>query len=200
MSWQVDNSRGPEWSGRDSIYNMQSASRWMYLGGGIAGLLLCVVVMGGSGDSRVEKGLNAIFGLLVLMPSIGMASYGLMLFPKWFTEGWRLTANANRLHFHGERKWSVRVDHIDSVEVGRTIDWVPSRSASFGDASVSQYEWQVFLFLTDGSRVVIYSVNADRESAATLAASIKSWLDRCRAKPPVTFWVEPEAGREGFAF
>jgi hypothetical protein len=199
MSWKIDVSGGPKWSGTDSVYNMKSDLRWLYLGGGIAGLLLCAVTMGGTG-STVDNGLNAIFGVLVLMPSIGITLYGLTLFPKWLNDGWALTANVNRLYYRSEESWSVGLDHITSVEVGRTVDWTPSRSTGLSQTPVSPYEWQVFLFLTNGSRRVIYSVNADRQSAATLAASIKSWVDGQRVTLAEMFPTDHKAVREGFAF
>jgi hypothetical protein len=199
MSWKIDNSGGPKWSGMDSIYNMKSDLRWLYLGGGIAGLLLCAVTMGGTG-STVDNGLNAVFGVLVLMPSIGITLYGLTLFPKWINDGWALTANSGYLYYRGENSWSVHLNHIGSVEVGRAVDWTPARSTGLSQTPVSPYEWQVFLFLTNGSRRVIYSVNADRESAATLAASIKSWADRQRVDLPKIIPVSDDrVAREGFA-
>lgn len=198
MAWKIDKSGGPKWSGTDIVYNTASEPRWFFLLPGIAGLILYIATKG-HGSGAVDRALNSVFTVLVLFPSLGSIAYGVTLFPQWSRRPWTLTARAGDLWYHGEYSWWAPLDVITSVEVGRTVDWIPSRRSGLGHAPVSEFEWQVFLFMADGSRRVIHSVNARRESAARLAASIKSWIDGQRAALAEAVPVAHDTAREGFA-
>lgn len=102
--------------------------------------------------------------------------------------------------------WSVELDDIARVESGPTTQWQAVRhyeGAPFnqGLSAIPRMESQTFLFLTDGSRRVILTVNGDPESAATLAHSIRSWIESHRNESKVKT-ASPAAlitaGEEGF--
>lgn len=84
------------------------------------------------------------------------------------------------------RAWSVDLNAVVRVESGLTANWQPARHYEGGPAypkglhPVPKHEYQTFLFLADGSRRVIQTANADREGTATLAQSIRAWLESRR--------------------
>lgn len=115
---------------------------------------------------------------------------------------WKLTATASELFYDAgpfsapldpyqvARKgshWSVLLNAVARVEAGRTVEWDSVRryegkpmDSREGFAKIPDVEYQVFLFMADGSRRVIYTVNGDREDAGTLAHSIRSWIEAQR--------------------
>lgn len=130
----------------------------------------------------------------------------------FFERDWTLWASATGLSYNagpfsgdldstgvGTSHWSVRLDDIARVEVGRTADWQTRRfypggplyvqgagdsGVIFSDGSFPlsrTAEFQTFLYLNDGSRRVIYTVNAMREEAGMLAHSIRAWVEAARA-------------------
>jgi hypothetical protein len=102
---------------------------------------------------------------------------------------------------HGS-SWHVAVDEIARVESGLTVEWQPGRRYETGplwhakNLAVSQYEFQTFLFLNDGTRRVIFTSNANREGCGSLATSIRAWLENARAQARRSGGVSAE---EGFA-
>lgn len=121
---------------------------------------------------------------------------------EWIKRTWTLTASPDGLTLETDGDgggildwgWSVKLADIARVEVAATAEWEPGRRYWRGDTfdtnykdsvrRVSPAEVQAFLFMADGSRRVICTVNAGRESAATLAHSIRSWLDAQRSASP----------------
>jgi len=148
----------------------------------------------------------------------------------WFRRTWTLCADGGTLRYRagdftptldaagvGAAAWEVTLDEVSRVESGLTREWQPARHYSGGpifanDQStgmifssgvleVSAFEYQTFLFLADGSRRVIYTANADREGAGTLAQSIRSWIEEMKAKAPTQMpngTSEPGERRVGF--
>lgn len=135
---------------------------------------------------------------------------------RFYCRTWRLEAEGGALRYRAEefdgplaahevspqgRTWSVALDDVSRVETGLTTDWqgvrlykgAPKRFR--GRAQIPPREYQTYLFLADGSRRVVFTVNAERESSATLAHSIRSWLEARRSAPGIP---APEAGGEGF--
>lgn len=128
----------------------------------------------------------------------------------WFRRAWTLSAGGGVIRYCAgdfppgldpfeveSPAWSVRLDQVSRVESGLTREWQPGRKYgggpifandrstgmifSSGVLEVPSVEYQTFLFLADGSRRVIYTVNANRQSAGTLAQSIRSWIEEAKA-------------------
>ena len=97
--------------------------------------------------------------------------------------------------------WSVPLDAVARVESGLSKEWQAVRRYPLrGSDWLSRYfipdhEYQTFLFLSDGSRRVVQTANADREGSAMLALSIRSWIETHRAH----MTVRARVGAEGFA-
>ena len=138
--------------------------------------------------------------------------------PPFITRTWTLCVNASGgleyragrfspfldpggVSAHGAH-WSVTLDAISRVESCQTQGWQPARRYHGGPwylmpfQLVSEHEFQTFLYLNDGSRRVIFTAVAARESCGTLAASIRAWLEEARAKSCADFSTHE---REGFA-
>lgn len=98
--------------------------------------------------------------------------------------------------------WSVKLASIARVESAHTTEWQAGRvyeggpGGRAGPAAVPPHEYQTFLFLADGSRRVFCTVNIHREDAATLAHSVRSWLEAMKAQAVVP--VRTYARAEGF--
>lgn len=141
----------------------------------------------------VGLALSVLFGghaLLTKKPDVGIF------------RPWTLTATASEFVYHAGpfsapldpfqvsrdgSHWSVRFDGVARVEASRTIEWDSVRryegkpfGSRYGLANIPSVEYQVFLFMADGSRRVIHTRNSDREGAGTLAHSIRSWIEARR--------------------
>jgi hypothetical protein len=221
MSWKRENVRNglSIWRGRDSIVNLHQHQAWEAMGCGIPGVAV-TVIMGlvflaeASGKNGVAGSLGTFLGYLVLLPGLGAGALIFAIMCKgglstrsFFDEEWTLrekqSATFQGLTFRrmesGNRpaeSWSAPLADIARVEAGATQQWISSRRLGNVLHPVSEAESQVFLFMNDGSRRVIYSINGNREVAATLAQSVRSWLEAMKARP-----VEPlrsYARAEGF--
>lgn len=111
--------------------------------------------------------------------------------------------DAYQVSRHG-RSWSVHMGEIARVESGLTTDWQPARRYEGGPwhvrdgvNEVPKSEYQTFLLMNDGSRRVIQTTNADREGSATLAQSIRAWLEDHRART-AAMEERSKRGPEGF--
>ncbi|HYH70389.1 MAG TPA: hypothetical protein VEX16_03700 [Methyloceanibacter sp.] len=127
---------------------------------------------------------------------------------KFYERVWRLEATPGNLCYNAEdftpyldprgvsrqgHFWLVTLDQIARVESGPTVEWQRMREYEGRPSFMDQFqpippaEYQTFLFLNDGSRRVILTANADRESCGTLAMSIRAWLveQRNRTGVPV---------------
>ena len=124
--------------------------------------------------------------------------------PRFYTRRWELVGANGKLTlkaggFDGKldaaevtrRKgasWSVAIDRIERVEAGLTCEWLPARrypgapTKQLGHERVPTHEYQTYLHLDDGSRRVIFTINAEREASATLALSIRNWIENERRK------------------
>lgn len=200
MSWAVhdDDADAPVWAGEDSAFDKyaskERANRLGLLGGIISIALLMfglmVFVRGG--------GLDMMAGLVIMLGSVAwfaVKSYS----PgptRFLGRQWVLEVQGDRLayiaqHAPGDiqlwpsEEWSLRIDDIARVESGLTKEWQavrhyrPEQKHHHLDA-IPDVEYQTFLFLSDGSRRVLYTANAAREATATFAHSVRSWLERQR--------------------
>jgi hypothetical protein len=92
--------------------------------------------------------------------------------------------------------WKASLADIARVEAVATKQWIASRQLGNVIHPVTDVEWQAFLFMNDGSRRVICSVNGNRELAATLAQSVRSWLEAMKTRAVVP--ARSYARAEGF--
>ena len=111
-------------------------------------------------------------------------------------ENWRLTALSDELAYSKPSdciaRWSVSLDQIARVESGRTVEWqrvrtFPKKSrfaVAALQASIPDAEYQVFIFATDGRRLVVHTANAAREDCGRLAHSIRSYVEQARSASP----------------
>jgi hypothetical protein len=207
MSWQREDSRDglSIWRGRDSIVNLHQHQAWEAMGCGIPGIAV-TVIMGlvflaeASGKNGVAGSLGTFLGYLVLLPGLGAGALifaitckGGLSTKTFFDEAWTLreqqSATFQGLTYRrmesGNRSaesWSAPLADIARVEAGSTQQWISSRRLGNVIHPVSEAESQVFLFMNDGSRRVICSINGNREMAAMLAQSVRSWFEAEKAK------------------
>lgn len=209
MTWQRETGRDglPVWRGWDSIVNAHRHQARENYGCGypaIGGMVLLalVFIFAGSTGGRAVDALGAVVGWLLLIA----AAPGVFVIWKlekdggvsaraFFDEQWTLFEVKNAT-FHGlafRRKasgnrpaesWTAPLSEIARVEAGMTKQWIGSRRIGALIHEVSPYEAQAFLFMNDGSRRVICSVNGNLEATATLAQSVRSWLEEVKAVPP----------------
>ena len=92
--------------------------------------------------------------------------------------------------------WKASLADIARVEAGSTKQWIGSRRLGNVIHPVSDGESQTFLFMNDGSRRVICSINGNRESAAMLAQSVRAWFEGAKASAVVPSKIYTRA--EGF--
>lgn len=173
------------------------------------------IVAGESAGGRGVDGMMVVIGWVCLIvvyfaswPLYGQAK-GLSL-KEWFSPRWELRATDSGFAFSREAvrpipaaRWTVRLDDVARVEVGRTSQWEPSRRTAEGVfMETSPHELQVFLFMADQSRRVIHSVNANQQEAVTLAFSVRAWLDAAKlqasARLETKTLTNPSQRREGF--
>lgn len=115
---------------------------------------------------------------------------------QFLREEWGLSLAGNRLDYRAHDGWAVAVGDVSRVEIAKTADYTGTRnvnhltralgvkpSIDFSAFKVPENEWQVFLFMADGTRRVVHHANADRDGCAALAASIRSALAAATAKP-----------------
>lgn len=185
MNWTKETapSGTPRWQG---VCSVQDPHRKAGSERALAASLIGACVGG------VLGGLTDIFGGALLGVFFG-ALAGLVIgadedTPNFDTRAWALSADALCLSYQAAAsayldaaRWSVRLDQIARIETGRTVEWQAGRDYGryLGQRVVTapSAEYQAFLFLTDGSRRVFHTVNADREDAETLAHSVRAWLE-----------------------
>ena len=124
--------------------------------------------------------------------------YDWSILPEFITRNWTLSAGADGLTYRAGNfdwrlvatevsrdglAWSVALDNVTRVESAPTRQWQGARRYKGGPAfsrdvaEIPSMEHQVFLFLADGSRRVVHTVNGDPETASMLALSIRSWVE-----------------------
>jgi hypothetical protein len=207
MNWikETDDGGLPIWRGRDSIVNMHRLKAVELKGCGwpVAVVLLVAAVLmigaGLSGGSAVD-GLGValgIIGLIGVAPVIYVLAQaeagGGLSTREFFDEAWTLreirTAEFHGLVFRREASesrpletWRAPLAQIARVEAGGTQQWQSSRQLGNMLHEVTSYESQAFLFMGDGSRRVICSVNGHLEATGTLAESVRSWFETRKAQ------------------
>jgi hypothetical protein len=220
MSWKREN--GPEglsvWRGRDSIVNLHQLQA--YDSAGCLYPLLAVVLViavlfiaEGGGDRPIDL-ISSLAGWVMLLASAPvvwlvwkLGQGGGLSTRSFFDEEWMLremqSATFQGLAFRrmessnrSAESWSAPLADIARVEAGATQQWISSRRLGNVFHPVSEAESQVFLFMNDGSRRVICSINGNREVAATLAQSVRSWLEAMKARPAAP--LRSYARAEGF--
>ncbi|MEA3013353.1 MAG: hypothetical protein QOD42_1898 [Sphingomonadales bacterium] len=220
MSWKRENTRDglSIWRGRDSIVNLHQLEASQHAGC-LYPLLAVVVVIAvlfiaeGGGDRPIDL-ISSIAGWVMLLASVPvvwfvwkLAHGGGLSLQSFFDEEWTLREMQNatfkgltfRRMESGNRpaeSWSAPLADIARVEAGSTQQWISSRRLGNVIHPVSEAESQVFLFMNDGSRRVICSINGNREVAATLAQSVRSWLEAMKARPAAP--LRSYARAEGF--
>lgn len=199
MSWIRETSPEglPVWRGRDSIVNVHQGQAQVNLGCGLpvtAVLVIIGLIMAAAGGG----GAGSYLGMLVLLIGVpagvifmrGAKGGGLSV-RTFFNEDWVLwearTADFHGLHFlrragahRPEETWAASLTDIARVETGMTKQWIGSRTLGQTIHPVTDFESQTFLFMNDGSRRVICSANANQEVTATLAHSVRTWLEEKR--------------------
>lgn len=221
MTWKRDN--GPDglavWHGHDSIVNLHQRQAWENLGCGYPafGMILCLAVtfvfMGVTGGRPVDA-IGAVIGCLML---VGCAPVAWVIWTlekdggpstrAFFDEAWTLREIKSG-SFHGlaflrresetrpAESWTSALSEIARVEAAPTKHWLSARNLGAVSHEVTAHEGQAFLFLNDGSRRVVCSINGDLESAATLAQSVRSWFAATKAGAVVP--PKSHAGQEGY--
>lgn len=196
MSWTKETGKNglPAWRGTDSIANTTSggaSEAWFGIGLclllGVAGLAM-ILHGGPHGIGVVIGGLIVPMGGFGIWALVAARKEGGYYSAKWFNPHWLLAADGGELLYKnlgdgpiaGER-WRLPVDAVARVETGRTSDYIPSRKIGASILSTSPHEWQVFLFLNDGTRRQVYVANAARDDCAALAASIRGYVENARA-------------------
>ena len=223
MAWLVET--GPDgrpiWKGCDSILNTNQQQAIQLKGCGYPAVIVLLVIalmmiVGGTGGRPVDT-MGGAIGWLVFVVAAPSAyllfrmGRGLSM-REWFNPAWVLRATEDGFEFKRESRdillpasWSVRLEDVARVEVGRTTEWQPSRTVSVGGTSgvimeTPSFETQVFLFMADQSRRVVYSVNANSEATTTLAHSIRSYVEsqKAEAAPAAAAVRNKDPGQEGF--
>lgn len=205
MSWkkETDAQGRTVWTGQDSIVNKHSDVAWLFpliwvcflLFGGA--FLFCLVKM--NSPHTTDQGLGMI-GAVLTGPMAGLGLWAWIAYrkeggassKKWFAAPWGLTGAGGALAYvnggddriPGSR-WNISVEHVASVEAAQTANFIPARTVGAIHLETSPNEWQTFLVMSDQSRRVILTANADRESCVTLAASIRAYVEaqRMATKP-----------------
>lgn len=201
MSWTLESREDgqPVWRGADSIFNTGREQAMKVKGCALPSVAVCLLISAGFVVGGESAGGRGVDGMMVAVGWICLIVFYFASWPlydaakglslrEWFSPRWELRTTASGLEFSREAaplipalRWSVRLCDVARVEVGQTSKWVPSRrTAEEVFMETSPHEMQVFLFMADQSRRVIYSVNANLEDAVTLACSIRVWLDTAK--------------------
>jgi hypothetical protein len=207
--WFVSNDDNglPVWRGQDAIFNALNVDQAQSFAN-VKGCLVVPAVLVGivvCGTSSIPLGLLIMLGAPALM-AMGNKPKISFLGQKWelragsdFIE-YETAPPPNGVRFSGPN-FKVAVSEIARVEIDNTVKYTPARD--YGGAgreqdfkTVPEHEWQVFLFMADGTRRVIHHANADRDDCAALAASIRSWLESTRHAPASAASSRPQA--DGF--
>lgn len=221
MTWKRESGGDdrPIWRGRDSIVNLHQFQAVENAGCLYPALVVVVAIallfIGDSGGDDPIDLISGVTGwamLLVCTPTVWflwkLEQGGGLSTRTFFDEEWTLrevkTATFHGLNFDrmesGNRpaeSWSAPLADIARVEAGATKQWISSRRLGNVIHPVTDVEWQTFLFMNDGSRRVICSINGNRETAATLAQSVRSWLEAMKTHPPAGL-LRSHARAEGF--
>lgn len=220
MTWKRE--IGPEdrpiWRGRDSIVNLHQLEAFEHAGCLVPALVVVVAIAvlfigEGGGDDPIDL-ISSVTGWVMLLAcapvvwiAVKVQQGGGLSTRTFFDEEWTLR-EVKSTTFHGltfrrmesgnrpAESWKASLADIARVEAGATKQWIASRRLGNVIHPVSDAEWQVFLFMNDGSRRVICSINGNREPAATLAQSVRSWLEAMKARPAVP--ARSYARAEGF--
>ena len=207
MTWRRESGRDglPIWRGRDSIVNVHQVEAWEVMGCGYPlgwGLLIGGFFLLNTGEHGIGATLTSLLGWVCFLCGgatllcfwlIGRG--GGLSGRSFFDEGWSLSEIRTDT-FHGlvfkrmesanrpAESWAASLAEIARVEAGATKQWISSRRLGNVIHSVTDVECQTFLFMNDGSRRVICSINGDREAAATLAQSVRAWFEAMKASAP----------------
>jgi hypothetical protein len=185
MSWTKETGADglPVWRGKDSILNIHHWRKPLIIGGGIFLLVVYAGMRAGTGHSRGAQGVATLIGYIVLPFAFLFIMGGLGIGAKWLGSAWSLTARADGFAFQGAAIWTASFNAIGRVEIAQTKDYQPTRRYAYALDDIPADEWQVFLFMVDGTRRVIHHASADRDGCAALAASIRGWLESARPSP-----------------
>jgi hypothetical protein len=117
----------------------------------------------------------------------------------FFGDTWQLVARPDSLQLQLTKnaklreRWFVPLNAVSRVETARTADFTPARKYGSQWLGTPEHEWQVFLFLNDGTRRVIHQANAARDDCAALAASIREYVEQAHHSAPSTSSTAPSA-------
>lgn len=141
---------------------------------------------------------------------------------KFINRDWSLTVKAGALVYEAGAfqpylnplqvsrdgaSWQVPLAAIGTVETSQSTAWQGARRYEGGPISnpadrveeVPSAEYQVYLTMTDQTRRIVHIANADREGCASLAASIRAYVEAQRmAATPAPVAASPSALAEGF--
>lgn len=224
MSWckEIGTNGLPIWRGCDSVVNLHRERAQAVKGclipllGFMVVVALAMLYAGASGDHGTDQ-IGIFIGILTLLACVpasfavyDMVKGGGLSLREFFSEEWALwevrspamhglaftrAASASR----PAEWWTVRLSDIARVETGPTREWIGARKLGAIVHEVTAFESQTFLFMNDGSRHVICSVNGDREATATLAQSVRAWLEERKAETAKKAATCGGGAREGFA-
>lgn len=189
----IDENGLPTWSGTDSIYNSardQRRGMGMYGIAAIAmGLFFALPISSVLSWDPITEGAGVFIGLLAwLMILIGLG-FALFAFavPELIKTDWTLRASADGKlaytgvqwgDFSGEKLlWVVAVQRVARVESGATREWEGERRFGFKPLPIREHEFQAYLFLDDGRRLVVATIDHGREATGALAQSIRTWVE-----------------------
>jgi hypothetical protein len=223
VTWKREQSADglPVWSGQDSIFNVYASDNlptlsfraqtmgcivWLALG------MVTVVPLGVVIDlyeidipKIVDKETGQLIGTLLLAAWVSIAyvsgkrHYNHIAGDRFLGVHWSLTHKNSLFSYVGAEQWTVDLDQIARVEASPTTEWIKVRDYR-GDGKekslglIPAAEYQTFLVLRDTSRRVIYTANADREGCATLAHSIREYLESVRPAAAPAVATAPVAG------
>lgn len=203
MSWRQENGPDglPVWRGKDAIFNQmhEGGKKLQIAAAAWVALVAFFLWMDGFKFTRDV----AIVAALVLPLAALFLAFSLLWGRQFVGSEWSLEVHSDFIGFKGREKWAVPLDAVARVETGKTADYVPARYYGFRAGSLpqtplnarlwgwkmldtSEHEWQVFLFMADGTRRVIYHANAARDDCAALAASIRGYVESAKASVPAS--------------
>lgn len=222
MTWKREQSADslPVWSGSDSIYNVEKEKVTNNGCGAVAGafiivislFLFAVTLSEWMDGNQTVMPVAVVTGPLILI-MMAFAAYWIWLFfnlgplkfKDWLRHDWRLTASQAGFAYQGRESWAVDLGDVARVETSKTHEWEKVRD--YGRLigakikiidEIPSGEYQTFLVLRDTSRRVIYTANADREGCATLAHSIREYLESVRPASAPAVAAGPAASPAGF--
>lgn len=211
----VDTIFDPWWDRRTSSHFYDNIFAGVMIGILFIGISLCLesaMLYSPWGGQGWRKTYYASILYLFAAPTCGILAWRIYTKRDWklpsrlFERRWKLQADGDHLVYaagpfslgldpfevsRAGRSWRLSVDEIARVESSLTTDWQPGRAYSTRPwhaeklQPISQFEFQTFLYLNDGTRRVIFTSNANREGCGALFARPGVLARRAKNDAPV---------------